>query len=444
MILPVGNLGSNTRQVAMIARKFIYYHHKLKEKAHRFSLQKDTTSSDAKLREAIRTQMLKALSINKQDAPAPKYSDKVKPTGAPTLTLVNRLDAYKHAGLLGAFKPKPNLEMEQEIERKFAEVRNQEEEERQELLDRMIPRILGLDIGSKFIGVAVSDRFGKKAQPLGVIHREIPTGERKFASMDKKVNGQYMRSTGWTDVTRPLSPQELGDRLKRYSDSFNVIGSVVGMPQDDSQGQIAVNEFITTQEYYGTFGLDSTVYVSEDYSTIEGRKLAYDANYRSGDDVKDNVDAFAAAVILQRFLDATQEEFAIRAQEYSELLKARRQKQIQAQPVEFDYDWDFTENQHMDKGVDMVNHEQDERDADYTYDSTRMAEEPELKYFQKKAIRKWSTQARKAFSNEIKSARHKKNEQKELAREQIQLDFNAFAHREELEQKAKFSANKKK
>ena len=437
MHLPLGQINTNSKQIAKLARQFIFYHHKLKDKAQELLHRSDKTTEDAKLRETIRQQILKAIRTNQPEAPAPVYSKKAKPTGAPTLTGVSTDRAFDHLNLRGSFRPKADLHLEQQIESQFSLAKQQEEENRQELLDRMIPRIVGLDIGAKFIGVSVSDRFGKQAQPLGVIHREIPTGERKFATIDKKVNGKYMRSAGWTDVTRPLSPRELGDRLKRYSQSFNVIGTVVGMPRDDSQGQIAVNEFITTQEYYGTFPLDTTIYVPEDYSTIEGRAMAYKANFRSGDDVKDNVDMFAATVILQRFLDGIQNEFATQAQEYAGMVKQRKMREIQALPNELDFDWDFTEIDYQESAVDVIDHEEDERAKDFTYDSTQMAERPALEFEQKKALRKWKSAARRVFSDEIRQSRREQQELQEEEEEKFRLEIQAQIHREEMERRGR-------
>lgn len=134
-------------------------------------------------------------------------------------------------------------------------------------------RVLGLDIGERRIGVAISDPFGNVATPLAVVDAH--------ATM--------------TDA----SP--LANLLRDYDD----IGSiVVGLPLslDGTEGKQASSAKQVGERIAALLGLPA-VFVDERLSSAEAhRRMAEagaDSRKRRG-----SVDMVAAAVILQSYLDA--------------------------------------------------------------------------------------------------------------------------------------------
>lgn len=140
-------------------------------------------------------------------------------------------------------------------------------------------RILGLDVGDRRVGVAVSDALGLIARPLSVIDRGRSGGDDAAAAAriaalvgehgaaavvageprrtDGRASAQAERVRAFLDRIRPLLPVPL----------------------------IAVNEQYSTQE-------------ARDIMAARGRKTQ----------PREPDDAVAAAVILQRYLDASRPE----------------------------------------------------------------------------------------------------------------------------------------
>lgn len=130
-------------------------------------------------------------------------------------------------------------------------------------------RILGLDIGERRIGVAVSDELGTIASPVGLIRRE-------------------------SDVAR-----ELKELIIRYDAVRLVAGLPIGLSGREGPQAALVREF--------TDALASEIDVPLDYwderlsTTVAERSLIAGGTRRSKR--KDKIDAVAAAVILQSYLD---------------------------------------------------------------------------------------------------------------------------------------------
>ncbi len=133
-------------------------------------------------------------------------------------------------------------------------------------------KLLGVDHGSKVIGVAVSDATGLVARPLILITRS--TRDKDFAALSRMIAEQ------------------------------NVTGIVVGLPETpenfegESQATIAQN---WAARLAGQVAIP--VYLWEEtYSTFEAQEIIAQNNLKRA-----RVDDIAAAVILQSFLDAHRE-----------------------------------------------------------------------------------------------------------------------------------------
>lgn len=139
-------------------------------------------------------------------------------------------------------------------------------------------RLLGLDVGSRRIGVAVSDEQGMIASPVGYVRR----GVKEQADLA----GQIQR---WTPV-----------------------GLVVGLPVGLSgrEGPQAADVRSFAAESLESFGLPVRYLDERLTTTIAERTLIANGTKRSAR--KEKVDAMAAAVILQDYLDGERERFSRR------------------------------------------------------------------------------------------------------------------------------------
>jgi putative holliday junction resolvase len=133
-------------------------------------------------------------------------------------------------------------------------------------------KLLGIDHGSKVIGVAVSDATGLIARPLTLITRT--TREKDFAALLKIISEQ------------------------------NVIGVVVGLPETP-EGFTGESQATVAQNWASRLAgqIDLPVYLWEEtLSTFEAQEIIAQNNLKRA-----RVDDIAAAVILQSFLDAHRE-----------------------------------------------------------------------------------------------------------------------------------------
>lgn len=134
------------------------------------------------------------------------------------------------------------------------------------------PRFLGLDVGNRRIGVAVSDELGLTAQP-------VLTLERK------------------------RSPREDLRSLARLARRFSVVGIVVGNPvhlSGDPSPQAAKTQAFATQ--LGEIsGLPIHLW-DERLTSREAHQILYEAGH-ARQQHRRVVDQVAATLILQSFLD---------------------------------------------------------------------------------------------------------------------------------------------
>ena len=139
-------------------------------------------------------------------------------------------------------------------------------------------RILGLDVGTKTVGVAVSD-------PLGVIATGVTTIERVGIRKD----------TG-----------KVIDYIKEYGCETVVIGLPMSLDGEDSVQTQKVRDFRNMLENKlrssGPLSKVKIEWQDERYSTVEAEKVLIEANM-SREDRKKIIDRQAAIVILQRYLD---------------------------------------------------------------------------------------------------------------------------------------------
>jgi putative Holliday junction resolvase len=136
----------------------------------------------------------------------------------------------------------------------------------------IVPRILGLDVGDRRIGLAISDPLGYTAQPLFTLHR---TGRRA----DLKSVGRVVRKHGVTEA---------------------VVGNPLYMSGDQSPQATKAQAF--AEELRAEFGI--TVHLwDERLTTTEAHRYLDEAGHASIGR-KGIIDQVAAVLILQSFLEA--------------------------------------------------------------------------------------------------------------------------------------------
>ncbi len=133
-------------------------------------------------------------------------------------------------------------------------------------------RALGLDLGSKRIGVALSDSNGRLALPYEVVHR---SGDR---DRDHRRIAELVEETGAEVV-------------------------VVGIPYslDGGTGPTARRHLAEIRRLRGTLGVPVSTY-DERLTTVTAERALRETGL-SGRDRRKVVDQVAAAVMLQSWLD---------------------------------------------------------------------------------------------------------------------------------------------
>lgn len=138
-------------------------------------------------------------------------------------------------------------------------------------------RTIGLDVGDKTIGVAVSD-------PLGITAQGITTIERVGIRKD---SGKVI------------------DYIKKYECDTVVMGLPLSMSGEDSEQTIRVREFRTMLENKmkstGIKGV-KVVWQDERLTTVQAERIMIQADVRRNKRKK-VIDKQAAVIILQSFLD---------------------------------------------------------------------------------------------------------------------------------------------
>ncbi|MBJ8326286.1 Holliday junction resolvase RuvX [Streptococcus pacificus] len=135
-------------------------------------------------------------------------------------------------------------------------------------------RIMGLDVGSKTVGVAISDPLGFTAQGLEII----------------KINEEK---------------EEFGfDRLRELVKEYRVEKFVIGLPKNMNNTS---GPRVEASQSYGKrleelFGLP-IIYQDERLSTVEAERMLVEQGDISRGKRKKVIDKLAAQLILQNYLD---------------------------------------------------------------------------------------------------------------------------------------------
>ena len=139
-------------------------------------------------------------------------------------------------------------------------------------------RILGLDYGTKTVGVAISDELGLTAQPVMTIERKSENKLRKTLAKIEEI-------------------------IEEYGVSFVVLGYPKNMNNTEGPRAIATKEF--KEHLERRTGL--TVYLQDErLTTIESERILMESGVRR-EHRKEYVDKMAAAIILQSYLDANRQ-----------------------------------------------------------------------------------------------------------------------------------------
>ena len=134
--------------------------------------------------------------------------------------------------------------------------------------------LLGLDYGSRTVGVAVSDRLGLTAQPVETITR---TSENK--------------------LRRTLA------RIEELIDQYQVTGIVLGLPKNmnNTEGERVMRTLEFKDKLEARTGLPVTLW-DERLTTAAAERTLIEAGVRR-ENRKDYLDKIAAVFILQGYLD---------------------------------------------------------------------------------------------------------------------------------------------
>ena len=136
-------------------------------------------------------------------------------------------------------------------------------------------RIMGLDYGSKTVGVAVSDLLGMTAQPVETITRKDENKLRKTCARIEELIREY-------DVTKIVLglPKHMNDDIG-----------------DRAEKSIAFGEMLKRRT-----GLEVIMW-DERLTTVEAEQTLIECNVRR-EDRKKYIDKIAAGFILQGYLDS--------------------------------------------------------------------------------------------------------------------------------------------
>lgn len=136
-------------------------------------------------------------------------------------------------------------------------------------------RILGLDYGSKTVGVAVSDPLGLTAQRLETIWRKQENKLRKTLARIEELAAQYEAETIVVGLPKNMN-NTLGERAEKSLEFKEMLERRTGLP---------------------------VVMWDERLTTMEAERALMEGGVRR-EDRKEHLDSMAAALILQGYLDS--------------------------------------------------------------------------------------------------------------------------------------------
>jgi putative holliday junction resolvase len=139
-----------------------------------------------------------------------------------------------------------------------------------------VPRVVGLDVGDRRIGMAISDGLGYTAHPLFTLQR---TGRKGDLKKELKWIGRLLRKHGVTEV---------------------VVGNPLHMSGDVSPQAVKAQAFAEALRVE----LGVTVHLwDERLTSMEANEILDEAGYARGVERKKVIDQVAAVVILRGWLE---------------------------------------------------------------------------------------------------------------------------------------------
>ncbi len=135
-------------------------------------------------------------------------------------------------------------------------------------------RILGLDYGSKTVGVAVSDPLGLTAQGVEIIRRKSESKQRQTLARIEELAKEYQAEKIVLGFPKHMN-NTIGDRAEKSLEFAEVLKRRTGLP---------------------------VVMWDERMTTVEANRTLMEASVRR-EDRKEYVDKLAAVFILQGYLD---------------------------------------------------------------------------------------------------------------------------------------------
>ena len=136
-------------------------------------------------------------------------------------------------------------------------------------------RLMGLDFGSKTVGVAVSDLLGITAQPIEIVRRDKENQLRKTL-------------------------QRIETLIKEYEISLIVLGLPKNM--NDTSGDRVAKTIEFKEMLERRTGLEVEL-MDERLTTVQAESIMSLSGVKKKD-YKEYVDELAAAIILQTYMDA--------------------------------------------------------------------------------------------------------------------------------------------
>ena len=144
-------------------------------------------------------------------------------------------------------------------------------------------RVMGLDYGSKTVGVAVSDPLGLTAQGIETIWRKDENKLRKTCARIEELIREYEVGSIVLGLPRHMN-SDVGDRAEKSLEFGEMLRRRTGL---------------------------EVIMWDERLTTVEAERTLIESNVRR-EDRKKYVDQIAAVFILQGYLDSKYHEAAIR------------------------------------------------------------------------------------------------------------------------------------
>ena len=144
-------------------------------------------------------------------------------------------------------------------------------------------RVMGLDYGSKTVGVAVSDPLGLTAQGIETIWRKDDNKLRKTCARIEELIREYEVGSIVLGLPRHMN-SDVGDRAEKSLEFGEMLRRRTGL---------------------------EVIMWDERLTTVEAERTLIESNVRR-EDRKKYIDKIAAVFILQGYLDSKYHEAAIR------------------------------------------------------------------------------------------------------------------------------------